>query len=89
MKTLSYIFPLAGVAASQSIIDLDSKNWTLAGPNVTVPGSVPSQAHLDLFAAGFIGDPLYGENDTELLWVQRSNWTYSAIISNLCVAAIC
>lgn len=89
MKTLSYILLLAGVAASRNIMDLGSKNWTLTGPNVTVPGFVPSQAHLDLFAAGVIGNPLHGENDTELLWVQRSNWTYSAMISNLCVTAIC
>jgi hypothetical protein len=85
MKTLLYILFLAGAAVSQSIIDLGNKNWTLAGLNITVPGSVPSQAHLDLFAAGAIGDPLYGENDTELLWVQRSNWTYSAVIFNMCV----
>ncbi|CAI7606787.1 unnamed protein product [Penicillium pancosmium] len=83
MKTLSYILVLARAAVSQNVIDLGNENWTLTGPNITVPGSAPSQAHLDLFAAGVIGDPLYGENDTELLWVQRSNWTYSTVISNL------
>jgi beta-mannosidase len=86
MKTSSYVLLLARAAVSQNIIDLGNENWTLTGPNITVPGSAPSQAHLDLFAAGVIGDPLYGENDTELLWVQRSNWTYSTVISNLCVA---
>ena len=73
----------AGTALTQKIIDLGDHKWTLTGPNITVPGSVPSQAHLDLFAAGAIGDPLYGENDTGLLWVQRSNWTYSSTVSNV------
>lgn len=72
-----------GIAVGQNIIDLSSQQWTLSTHNVTVPGSVPSQAHLDLFAAGVTGDPLYGENDTALLWVQRSNWTYTSTISDL------
>ncbi|CAL5870672.1 uncharacterized protein PFLUO_LOCUS4912 [Penicillium psychrofluorescens] len=80
-RLISVLF--AGVALCQHTIDLSSQQWTLKGPNVTVPGSVPSQAHLDLYAAGAIGDPLYGENDTALLWVQRSNWTYSSTIPNL------
>jgi beta-mannosidase len=74
---------LASIAGAQNIIDLSTQKWTLSSHNVTVPGSVPSQAHLDLFAAGVTGDPLYGENDTALLWVQRSNWTYTSTISNL------
>ncbi|KAG2758024.1 hypothetical protein P692DRAFT_20788525 [Suillus brevipes Sb2] len=38
--------------------------------------SLPSQAHLDLFKAGIINDPLLGINDA--LWVINDNWTYTA-----------
>lgn len=44
---------------SQNIIDLSGSDWTLENLplNISVPGSVPSQAHLDLYAAQVIGDP--------------------------------
>lgn len=43
----------------QKVIDLSEKSWTLENSplNISVPGSVPSQAHLDLYAAQVIGDP--------------------------------
>ena len=45
---------------AQNVIDLSGSEWTLANPpynNISVPGAVPSQAHLDLYAAGIISDP--------------------------------
>lgn len=44
---------------SQKLIDLSGNDWTLENLplNITVPGSVPSQAHLDLYAAQVTGDP--------------------------------
>ena len=44
---------------SQSVIDLSRTSWTLENLplNISVPGSVPSQVHLDLYAAQVIGDP--------------------------------
>ena len=44
---------------SQRVIDLSGNEWTLENLplNISVPGSVPSQAHLDLYAAQVIGDP--------------------------------
>lgn len=70
---------------SQKVIDLSGNDWTLENSplNISVPGSVPSQAHLDLYAAQVIGDPYYGLNDFNLRWVANSNWTYSALISGL------
>ncbi|OKL55987.1 hypothetical protein UA08_08773 [Talaromyces atroroseus] len=87
MSTVSMRFSISAfltatsTALCQSILDLGSQQWTLSSDNVTVTGKVPSNAHLDLFEAGVIGDPLYGANDTALLWVQRMNWTYSTNIS--------
>lgn len=59
-------FATVTVVASQHIIDLNGKNWTLTNSagNVSIPGSVPSHAHLDLLAAGVIDDPYYGEEST-------------------------
>lgn len=65
-------------AASLQILDLSALSWTLSNPakNISVPAKLPSQAHLDLLAAGVIPDPYYGQGDTELRWVAYSNWTY-------------
>lgn len=80
---------------SQNIFDLADSAWTIGnGVNVSgVPGRLPSQAHIDLYAAKVIGDPLYGDNDYNQLWVQRSNWTYVSspihglyVMHDICVA---
>lgn len=45
---------------AQKVIDLSGSDWTLTNPpynNISVPGAVPSQAHLDLYAARVISDP--------------------------------
>lgn len=66
-------------SSAQHIVDLGDAKWTVSnGVNATVPGKLPSQAHLDLYAAGVIDDPLYGFNDVNQLWVERSNWTWSS-----------
>lgn len=42
---------------AQKVIDLGGENWTLSSSalNISVPGRLPSQAHLDLLAAKEIG----------------------------------
>jgi hypothetical protein len=56
------IFASAAVATTESsnaaaIHDLGLLKWTVTNEygNITVPGKYPSQAHLDLHAAGVIG----------------------------------
>ena len=72
-----FLSSLLSFVDAQKVLDLTSLNWKLSnGYNVTVPARLPSQAHLDLYAAGVIEDPLYGFNDVDQLWVERSNWTY-------------
>lgn len=65
---------------AQHIIDLSGTGWMVSnvGLNVSVQGRLPSQAHLDLYAAGVIGDPLHGLNDFSFRWIARSNWTYTS-----------
>ena len=65
---------------SQNVIDLSGTDWTLENLplNISVPGSVPSQAHLDLYAAQVISDPYAVINplmssrltDEKLLWLK-------------------
>ncbi|KAJ6628324.1 glycoside hydrolase family 2 protein [Mycena sp. CBHHK59/15] len=66
--------------ASAAVHDLGVLRWTLTNQNgsIAVPGHVPSQAHLDLAAAGVITEPLLGINDFTQRWVWLDNWTYTA-----------
>ncbi|KAL3471534.1 glycoside hydrolase superfamily [Aspergillus californicus] len=60
--------------------DLSRVSWTVSSPaiNYTVPGSLPSQVHLDLFNAGAISDPYHGRNEIDLRWIADANWTYTS-----------
>jgi beta-mannosidase len=75
----------AKAMASQNVLDLSTVKWTLSNfvRNITVPGSVPSQTYLDLYAAGIIPDPYYGRPDFDLRWVTLTNWTYSTVLEGL------
>lgn len=56
--TMLLLLLLSSVSA-QKVINLSGSDWTLQNLplNISVPGSVPSQVHLDLYAAQVIGDP--------------------------------
>ncbi|KAG1889956.1 glycoside hydrolase family 2 protein [Suillus subluteus] len=71
---------LASSLAVAQVFDLSELQWTLKNQNgsIVVPGSLPSQAHLDLFEAGIINDPLLGINEFTERWVINDNWTYTA-----------
>jgi beta-mannosidase len=76
---------LGATATAQKVIDLSTAQWTLSNPvyNISVPGSVPSQAHLDLYREGVIPDPYFGLGDFDLRWVTYANWTYEAPLTGL------
>lgn len=42
---------------AQHVVDLTGDGWTVSSEalNISVPGRLPSQAHLDLYAADVIG----------------------------------
>ncbi|XHG08547.1 hypothetical protein AWENTII_011644 [Aspergillus wentii] len=65
---------------AQHVRDLSGDGWTLSSRalNKTVPGRLPSHAHLDLFEAGVIDDPYHGLNDFDLRWIPDANWTYTS-----------
>ncbi|KAK8151481.1 putative beta-mannosidase [Phyllosticta citrichinensis] len=80
--TLQAVIALTVAAAPSAcrVIELSGSDWTLSNPllNISVPAKLPSQAHVDLFAAQVIGDPYFGLNDFNLRWVAWSNWTYTS-----------
>ncbi|KAI0047744.1 glycoside hydrolase family 2 protein [Auriscalpium vulgare] len=65
------------------VFTLSELDWTLTNQNgsIKIPGSVPSQVHLDLLKAGIITEPLLGINDFTQRWVINDNWTYTADVS--------
>ncbi|KAH8118990.1 glycoside hydrolase [Phellopilus nigrolimitatus] len=78
LKLLAVLWsPILVFAQKFSLSDLQ---WTLKSQNgsISVPGRVPSQAHLDLVRAGVITEPLLGANDFTERWVANENWTYTA-----------
>ncbi|KAJ5669754.1 Beta-mannosidase A [Penicillium macrosclerotiorum] len=70
----------AQTVLGQHVVDLTGDGWTVSSDalNISVPGHLPSQVHLDLFAAKAIDDPYYGLNDFDLRWVCYNNWTYTS-----------
>lgn len=80
MMTSVFWTLLASSPALAQVFDLSGLQWTLKNQNssIIVPGSLPSQAHLDLFEAGIINDPLLGINEFTERWVINDNWTYTA-----------
>ncbi|KAJ5129510.1 uncharacterized protein N7515_005549 [Penicillium bovifimosum] len=78
---------IPGTTLGQTVLDLNSDGWTVSSKalNISVPGRVPSQVHLDLLAANVIGNATlpyvvcyHGLNDFNLRWVADSNWTYTS-----------
>jgi beta-mannosidase len=82
----SSIMALLGTTVTaQKVIDLSTAQWTVSNPvyNISIPGSVPSQVHLDLYREGVIPDPYFGLGDFDLRWVTYANWTYDAALEGL------
>lgn len=62
-----------------SVLDLTGNDWTLqksGSADAPVPASVPGCVHLDLLAAKLIPDPFFGDNETKLMWIGETDWTY-------------
>lgn len=58
-KTVAPAVLALGALSTPTVLDLSGNGWTLQNLplNISVPASLPSQAHLDLYAAQAIGDP--------------------------------
>ncbi|MEU3514853.1 glycoside hydrolase family 2 protein [Streptomyces sp. NPDC006654] len=54
-----------------------TEGWSLDHDGSPLPARVPGCVHTDLIDAGVIPDPFIGENEREVAWVGRRDWTYS------------
>lgn len=59
------------------VVDLDGR-WQMraASDSGWTPATVPGTVHTDLLAAGRIPDPLTGDHEAELGWIEREDWLY-------------
>lgn len=66
---LAVIPSILSSTLGQNVLDLSGDGWTVSSKalNISVPGRVPSHAHLDLLAANVIGESTLIEN------IDRSN----------------
>ncbi|KAF7369424.1 Glycoside hydrolase family 2 protein [Mycena venus] len=85
MHLLALLFCCIPWGVFAAVLDLSDLEWTLLNQNgsITVPATIPSQAHLDLTRAGIITEPLLGINDFTERWVFMDNWTYTADLAPL------
>lgn len=78
-------FLLLQAAAARQVTDLSTYSWTLQSLplNISVPATIPSQAHLDLLASDVVVELEYGLADFGLRWIWVQNWTYTTTLSDL------
>jgi beta-mannosidase len=67
-------------AVLQLPLDSQHVSWSLAPANrsYSIPARVPGCAHLDLLAAGLIGEPNDGYNSALQRWIASENFTFTA-----------
>lgn len=53
-----------------------SGQWLLKNKSYSVPGNVPGDVTDDLYRAGVVGDPYFGDNYKSCGWATREDWTY-------------
>jgi len=57
-------------------IELNGK-WQVSGPKYNnVEAKVPGCIHTDLLSNGLISDPYYRDNESKLMWIGKTDWTY-------------
>ena len=77
--TLMLALPMPSAQASSlpDTLNLDS-GWEFREKDSTawLSATVPGCVHQDLLDHGLIPDPFYGENEKQVQWVERRDWTY-------------
>ena len=89
LSLLLFAFVLAWSCASPAGAllvrrSLSGADWRVFNTNgsVSVAARVPGVVHLDLLAAGVIGDPYYRYNEREQAWIWREPyWNYTRSLS--------
>ena len=55
---------------------LTIKNWQLQYDGKTIPAQVPGDLTIDLYNAGIVKNPYFGDNQKENDWIPRRDFTY-------------
>lgn len=70
-------------------------NWQLQFDGKTIPASVPGDITIDLYNAGIVKNPYFGDNQKENDWIPRRDFTYiteieadDALLSQECVEIV-
>jgi beta-mannosidase len=59
----------------------DAWEFRRVGAAKWLPASIPGVVHLDLQAAGLIGDPFYRDNEYRQQWIEHEDWEYRTTFS--------
>ncbi|MGW5731807.1 MULTISPECIES: glycoside hydrolase family 2 protein [Streptomyces] len=57
-----------------------TEGWTLRHDTSAIPAQVPGCVHTDLLAAGRIPDPFLNQNERQVDWIGRTDWTYDTVL---------
>ena len=52
------------------------QGWKLQYGQTTVPAAVPGDITIDLYNAGLVKNPYFGDNQKENDWIPRQDFTY-------------
>ena len=52
------------------------QNWQLEFDGRTIPAKVPGDITIDLYNAGIVKNPYFGDNQKENEWIPRRDFTY-------------
>ena len=71
---------VCSVSVATFYLDSTAANWTVTPANnsFNISATVPGCIHLDLLAAGLIGEPNAGSNMQLQRWIASDNFTYRA-----------
>ena len=50
--------------------------WKLTGPKTSLDITLPGDVHTNLLENNLIPDPYYGQNESDLFWIGKSQWTF-------------
>lgn len=56
--------------------DLSQEKWFFIHENKKYVANVPGTIHTDLMSQGLISDPFIEDNEKDVQWVEKRNWTY-------------
>lgn len=66
----------ARVGARAQIMLDEGWSFRRLGDEEWLPAIVPGSNFSDLFRNGLIDDPMFGDNETRLQWIEREDWEY-------------